>query len=224
MTTVRSLSIRLFSITAPLAFAACTTTTYVSPSPEARPGEPSASEDGGGAGDAQEAPSNSSDDRLYPAEVGRTWTYVGSDSSGSIPNTYTFTIKSKGTVDGRAAFTAGESYPSATDTYIEVNGDDVLFTYGNLGTWYPLMKSPVAEGASWTYELGGTRTQTWHSAGTQTVLAGTFSDCWRIDTRTTTMGPSDESYSIWCRGVGNVRSVTDFGSYQSKYELKKKNF
>jgi hypothetical protein len=60
----------------------------------------------------------------------------------------------------------------------------------------------------WTLTSSG-YTRTWHSAGTVSVPAGSFDDCWRVDQVGTN---NDNSTFTYCRGVGLVAEHTDDGS------------
>jgi hypothetical protein len=171
------------------------------------------------------------DTRLFPADTGRGWSWTVTQT-GMFGSTSTFTVTStvtgKGTVDGHSAWIvetdSGTSEKAVT--YADVQGDDELARDPNDTQWLPVTKSPVAEGKSWTYQNNGTFTQTWHSAGTTTVAAGTFDDCWRIDfTIAETSKPGDVRNAVYCRGVGLVKSDTTLASgYISRYELTAKTF
>ena len=95
-----------------------------------------------------------------------------------------------------------------------VNGDTTKLYYNIFGlVEYLYLDSPVSHGHTWNY-VGNTAT--WLDAGTVTVPAGTFTNCWRWQTNTPESG-----YGIYCRGVGLVRRF-----YPGYYDavLTSKNF
>jgi hypothetical protein len=185
-------------------------------------GDSSAEGDAGPGGEA----GGGGDTRLAPYEVGRTWTFTGSQTSQGVttPSTFTTTVAGQETYDGKSAFviTAG-----TVTSYASLDGDTTWVEYANTtGQWLPSTKAPVVDGASWTYVYSGTRTQTWHAVGPQTVQAGTFDDCWRIDyVVKETSQPGDVNYTILCRGVGEVlQEMSLSNGFQMHYELVSKSF
>jgi hypothetical protein len=138
-----------------------------------------------GAGDG-----GSASDALWPFSIGRTWTY---QITGICAGTFTRTVLQAGTVDGRSAFEV--SGCSENEWYAPGPGNEVDVDV--LGTWLTLIDPMIEDGHSWSY--GGYTTLTWKDAGTVTVPAGAFTDCW-------TAVPSSATYpaSTYCRGVGPV--------------------
>ena len=169
------------------------------------------------------------DDRLFPAEMGRTWTYAVEQVSQGQKSSYTSTttITGQQKIDGRDAWAFTSTLPTATTTsYADVQGDDIWIRSSGDPTWMHTAKAPVAEGASWTYSYYGTRQQTWHKVGAQTVGAGVFTDCWRIDyVVLETSKPGDVNYSVICRGVGTVLVELEISNgFKSRQELSAKSF
>jgi hypothetical protein len=95
------------------------------------------------------------------------------------------------------------------------------------------MQVDIYDGAVWQLYLDPTpekdkawtsqgNTYVWEDAGTVTVPAGTFSDCWSA--RQTQI--EGDSYTTYCRGVGPVRIYLAGGIVGSGYDavLTKKNF
>jgi hypothetical protein len=183
----------------------------------------------GSSGTSSGEPEPQKDTRLFPVEVGRSWTYVTEQISQGQKTTssLTQTITSKQTVDGKNAYVFTTSQQSGTYTsYVDVQGDDIFIRSANDNVWMQTAKAPVQEGATWTYSYHGTRKQTWHKAPKQTVDAGTFDDCWRLDYFITeTSKPTDVNYSIMCRGVGTVLVELKLSNgFQSHQELASKSF
>jgi hypothetical protein len=71
-----------------------------------------------------------------------------------------------------------------------------------------ILDAPVEEGHTWTYSFGGAGPQfVWHDAGTVTVPAGTFTNCWARAYVSQSL-----ARFIYCRGVGLIEvDDTDFG-------------
>jgi hypothetical protein len=119
-------------------------------------------------------------------------------------------------VVGRAATPEGDGWlydPTCeTQRFILVqNGDDITGYSENLTQRIEYMKTPVADGATWS-------SYRWQSVGSITVPAGTFQNCWRRVLVTATA----EDYVEFCRGVGLVRL---YGvAANRKLELANKNF
>ena len=169
--------------------------------------------------------------RFYPLEVGRTWSYTGSQTyQGQTTDTSVTTqITGMQLFDNRNAFVSVAQFATGSLTsYVDVeSADDTWIEYsGGSGQWLPETKAPVQEGASWTYYYSGTRMQTWHDVGQVTVAAGTFDDCWRIDYMVLeTSQPGDVNYAILCRGVGEVRAEMALSNgFTSHTELISRSF
>lgn len=163
-----------------------------------------------------------SDSRLFPADPGLSWTR--SVDRNGCPTTYhgtrtlTFTVKTH--LLGRDAilFHADDSPKPSTLAFA---GDDESILSEDGRRWELVMRGPVSDGDTF---VALSRMYTWHRAATQTVAAGTFADCWRLDDTT----PNERivlSYLIFCRGVGLVRSewVTESGAWERE-ELLSKSF
>jgi hypothetical protein len=171
------------------------------------------------------------DRRLFPAEIGRSWSYRGTATQNGVTQliNYSYDVPAIMLVAGRNAYVVQADWNGAlSSNYTLLSGDDdVLQNYPPDANWYPVLKGPAVEGGSWSYYYGGTRTQTWHAAGRVTVAAGTFDDCWRIDyTIAETSRPGDVNYQVVCRGVGSVKvEERIWATGQSvSYELVHKSF
>jgi hypothetical protein len=173
-----------------------------------------------------------SDLRFFPYQVGRTWSFTGSQTSQGHTTDASFTTQVVGqqTYDGRSAFVSVTQYIGGTSqtTYVDTDSaDETWGEYrGSAGQWLPFTRAPVQDGASWTYSYFGTRVETWHTEGEVTVVAGTFGDCWRIDEVVTESSqPGDINYSILCRGVGTVRTELSLSNgFSLRSELVSKSF
>ncbi len=177
------------------------------------------------AGDSQEARTTRGAGPLFPAALGYEWTYA-TTYTGSAPQTQTTRVTGRQTVDGRDAWVIETTWStSLVRRFAAIDGDDVVMSDTGQGDWFPHLKTPIAEGASWTYWYAGDRRQTWTEVGAQTVAAGTFEDCWRVDHFVSSMAPSDVNYFIMCRGVGHVLQVIKLANgYELHQELMSKSF
>ena len=173
------------------------------------------------------------DPRFMPCELGRSWSYTGSQTYQGTTTDESFTTQIIGQqpYDGRTAFVGQTQYVGgggSVTTYVDPEGaDDTWGEYsGDSAQWLPFTKGPVQEGVSWTYSYSGTRVQTWHAAGQVTVAAGTFDSCWRIDyVVVESSQPGDVNFTIVCRGVGSVRSeMTLSNGFSLTSELISKSF
>jgi len=86
-----------------------------------------------------------------------------------------------------------------------VNAADRMFMY---------LDTPVEEGHRWQDSVG--RSLSWHKAGSVTVPAGTYHDCWERRLASAT----ENGAVTFCRGVGQVRY--SMSSYSA--ELRSKSF
>ena len=159
------------------------------------------------------------DDRLYPIEVGRVWTYDVQSTYPSCPSgSRTTEVVGTTMVDGKMAYeTTGICGYS---TAITVEGDVVESKYEDY-PWFRMLDEPVEDGHSWTTTNGSaTFGMVYEDAGSVTTPAGTFDDCWRV--------VQDVSYQqdwVYCRGVGLVTStLVDLAGGQIIYELTAKSF
>jgi hypothetical protein len=156
---------------------------------------PDAAVDGSGSG--------SGSTMLYPLAVGDTWTFgVIAVGAGSIcaAGSHMQAVQSANAIGGRAAFqmTSFCTGITGTNNYATGPGDEIDFYYNT--SWLMLVDPTLAEGTSWPYFNS---TYHWHRAGTVTVPAGTYSDCW-----TAVQDVSYTAYLTYCRGAGLVRSYS----------------
>jgi hypothetical protein len=174
-------------------------------------GAPAAMVDAGGStgeGGRGGAPARLTAAALYPLAVGNRWSYAVTElttevrcSSDTVSD---ITVIDKEEVAGREAFLitgpcewSGEAHVAAVD--------DELQQF--LGTWEAALAMPVEPGHQWL--VMGMYLFEWRNAGSVTVPAGTFDDCWdRI-------APDEPGWSrTYCAGVGPVKEIAD------EYELR----
>jgi hypothetical protein len=158
------------------------------------------------------------DERIDPIEVGRSWTYDITDF-GTYPlcpaGVHSGTALATAMMDGKQAIEVQSACANAGAAYYVVDGDLVQVAVS--GAWLTALATPVQEGQTWSE---GSESFTWHSAGTVTVPAGTFDDCWSA-----TQNVAYSAYAIFCRGVGPVRWYTkDAQGDGYDAELTAKNF
>lgn len=141
-------------------------------------------------------PSSVSPLELEPLAVGNVWNYTLSVNtpevdceSGPGMRVVTKTLE----YQGRTAFEL-QRFCDSEPSYHSADGGDV---WQYLDGWYRNVAAPVAEGASWAFAPGFTLK--WSSAGSVTVPAGTFSNCWKRS-----VVEFDGSITF-CPGVGQVR-------------------
>jgi hypothetical protein len=129
------------------------------------------------------------------------------------PNPKT-TVVQPTTIEGKDGFEVDYfcTAPLASPLVLRSEGDLVEFNQGS--GWKTLLAPPVQDGASWAcFDAGQC---TWKSAGTVTVPAGTFSECWTV---TVDLGGADVRERTYCRGVGHVTShykALDGNGYDAK--------
>jgi hypothetical protein len=87
---------------------------------------------------------------------------------------------------------------AGTDYLAKGPGEEIHFYYQ--GSWLRVIAEPIQVGSSWDYF---NTSYTWQDAGSVTVAAGTFSDCW-----TAAQNVRYVAYQTYCRGVGMVRSYS----------------
>ena len=166
--------------------------------------------EGGGSADG-------GDDRIDPIVVGHRWTYDVT-VFGTYPicsaGSHDGVVLGERMLDGKQAFQVQSFCPGLGTVNYAVSGDVVQYDY--MTTWALALDAPVAEGHSWT---NGVDTFTWHSAGSVTVPAGTFADCWKA-----TQNVGYESYTVFCRGVGPVHWYTKNAGNGYEAILTAKNF
>jgi hypothetical protein len=161
--------------------------------------------------------SASSDPRLFPIAVGRSWTFatVAADGgTGSCTGTQTSTVVGPGATYAGQPSLRYRPVCSTTEVDLVGTGDKLLqYQIGGDGTAYLFHDEPVVDGHSWTYSAG--TTFVWRSAPPVTVPAGTFTECWNR-----VIEETPEYVVTYCRGVGPVRIV----AAQYRAELTAKNF
>lgn len=135
---------------------------------------------------------------LLPLAVGNSWTYSATTLSSGCDMPNQVDVISLEPYEGKMAFQltdscfdTGPSWLSVVDGTIQQFADE----------WRISIGAPVAEGSHWTYNPSVELE--WRSAGTVTVEAGTFQNCW---TRATVARPTDLERT-YCPGVGRVLDV-----------------
>ena len=159
------------------------------------------------------------DRRILPLAAGRSWTFLvvatgDGGASACALGTQTSSVLSEGTENNLPSFVYDPL--CAGDDVVLLGGGDRLQAHPTnaVDPLYVYLDTPIEEGHSWQDVAG--RTLTWHDAGTVTVPAGTFTDCW--DRQLTSNG--ENSAITFCRGVGQVRHA--FPTYTA--ELRSKSF
>lgn len=204
-------------LTSSLLAAACSSSTSSSPASDAPgPGdapstaedaasqEPSPTEpapDGGAPADASADGGGepAKDLRLYPLDVGRRWTWslvsVGAGYAICPPGTREAEVLEKATTAGKSAFLVRGYCTGVPATYLAEESGGVVGLYQ--GSWGTFLKLPPVEGAQWSYFNASYR---WEKAGTVTVAAGTFDDCWSAVQNVAYLNET-----TYCPGIGAVR-------------------
>ena len=160
------------------------------------------------------------DERIDPLALGRSWIYEVETREGGAPCTAGVQVSEVlgpgNTYDGSASL---RYKPLCTVTVADaiIEGDRFIGYVVDASPAVPLLvlDSPVEEGHAWAYSPGGQPTLVWHDAGTVTVPAGTFTDCWNRDNVNASPG-----HFTYCRGVG--LAAVDDPTY--KATLTSKNF
>lgn len=161
--------------------------------------------------------SGDNDERLYPLDVGRTWTYDVTSTYASCPAGMRDTrVVAATTTEGRPTFEVQGFCGLTGHTSIDGDRVDEYFDWGPTG-WMRALDEPVAAGHTWTTTNGSaTFTMTYSDAGT----VGSYTDCWKV-----TQNVSYTTYWIYCRGVGLVRyEMIDLGGGTIRAELRAKSF
>jgi hypothetical protein len=134
----------------------------------------------------------------------------------------TLAVTSANATNGRAAFQITTLCPPPTQLSVDSysvptpGGDEVDYDYQ--GAWTVSVDPTLVDGHSWPGAAG--ITLTWHRvAGSVSVPAGTFGDCWKRQSSQTS-----NSYDVFCRGVGIVISHFDLNGNGSEWKLTSKNF
>lgn len=134
---------------------------------------------------------------IDPIQLGYAWTY-----DVSILGTYAICKAGKSTgkvigqktVAGKNAFQVLSFCPGAGTSNYAVTGDKVEIEYQ--GAWILALDVPVEAGHTWS---NGVTNYVWEDAGSVTVPAGTFTQCWNAKESAV---PSN--VTTFCRGVGPV--------------------
>lgn len=179
-------------------------------------GDPATGPDGGPPGDGPGG-GGGGDDRLYPLEVGRTWTYDVTSTYASCPGgTRETRVTGTTTTEGRETFTVTGFCGSAGRTFVDGDLVEEYYDWGPTG-WWRSLDGTVADGHTWTTTNGSaTFTQTYDEVGS---VAG-HDDCWKV-----IQGVSYTSYWIYCRGVGLVSyEMIDLGGGTIRAELRATSF
>src|SRR5262245_26677400 len=152
--------------------------------------------------------------RIDPLELGRMWVFdVKAIDGGTITAGCTAGVETSSVVGPGAIHNGSPTvrYKPLCDNFLVdalVEGDKVTAFPVDGGTFSQgvVLDTPVEEGHTWNYAPTGPQF-VWHDAGTVTVPAGTFNQCWARGYAT-----GSEARFVYCRGVGLVElEDTDFG-------------
>ncbi|HEX7666803.1 MAG TPA: hypothetical protein VF407_19880 [Polyangiaceae bacterium] len=136
---------------------------------------------------------------IDPIAMGNAWTYdvtVAGSYSACTNGSSTSNVTQAATVGGKDGFLVSSFCASLGSFWYSVDGDRVYVYDGS--KWTVALDAPVQDGHTWT---GAGDTLVWKSAGSVTVPAGTFGDCFTAEDQA---APS--YYAVtFCRGVGPVK-------------------
>ncbi len=154
---------------------------------------------GGSSGDGGVAGSTQVplDQQIDPITVGRKWTYdviVYGNYAYCKQGVYSGETLSEKELAGRHSYQVQSLCPGAGVSSYSVDGDRVWLYYA--GSWALALDAPVEEGHTWS---NGLVNVSWEWAGSVTVAAGTFDDCWTAREQV-----ASEEFTIFCRGVGPI--------------------
>jgi hypothetical protein len=141
------------------------------------------------------------DERIDPLDIGRTWSFkiIPNDGGTNTCDAQTSAVVGPGLpVDG-AATVRYQPFCTPFAVDVIVDGDRVTaYSFdGHFSGPQVIVDPPVEEGHTWT---GGAQF-IWHDAGTISVPAGTFTNCWARE-----IVGGGGTRNIYCRGVGLARS------------------
>jgi hypothetical protein len=151
-----------------------------------------------------ELPVNS--DGLQPLGVGKSWTYSvsqinSSTQCGSGNRTVTQTINTKGSLAGQTAYNLSALCPGQAEQQLAFDGQRVLVYASN--QWMPALDTPPVDGHAWPSD----QRYYWSYAGTVSVSAGKFTNCWTRQVDQT----NNNIYQTFCPGVGKVVDHSEQG-------------
>jgi hypothetical protein len=158
-----------------------------------------------------------SDDRLYPLEVGRSWTYDVTSTYPSCPGGQRETrVLGAATMDGRPTLQVRSFCGLAGTTSVSGNRVEEYYDWGPTG-WMRALDEPVVAGHTWTTTNGSaTFTMSYSPAGT----VNGYSDCWKVS-----QNVAYTSYWIYCRRIGLVRyEIVDLAGGTIRAELRAYSF
>lgn len=140
---------------------------------------------------------------LKPLAVGNTWTYDVVDSA-AVPacelGVHETRIDATMEILGRTAYV--ERFfcsPAGGPTFLSVSDGQIDQVAGD--EWRPQLAAPVEDGAAW--QFAPNVTLRYRRAGTITVPAGTFDDCWER------IRDGAAQVVTYCKDVGLVRQELD---------------
>lgn len=176
-----------------------------SPSPDAAAGGPptgqapvsDAGRDAGNGG-------ASNDDRMYPFEVGRSWTYRVDSDYGSCPTGQTsFNISPNPRSTGKIALPCRRPVATSEERTLLItyapDGDvlDVKLDWNAFRVWMRYLDTPVQDGHTWETTNGSaTFDMKYRRLGSVRVAAGKIEDCWEVAQQA-----SITQRWVYCRGV-----------------------
>lgn len=153
------------------------------------------------------------DPRLYPLEVGRTWTYAVTSTYASCPGgTKEMRVLAKGMREGRETYEVRGFCGLTGNTSIEGDRVEEYYDWGPTG-WMRALDTPVMDGHTWTTTNGSA---TFGMRYSTTSVAG-HDECWKV-----TQQVSYTTYWIYCRGAGLVKyEMIDLSGGTIRAELMK---
>ncbi len=155
----------------------------------------------GGAGSGGGGSTGISPATLFPLASGNSWTYDVTLSTADTlceAGTHQVTATGPATYEGKQAFAVTDLCGGADAHFAIENGEVSEWVEG---FWATALKAPVEEGPTWITD--GTSTFSWKKAGSVTVAAGSFQNCWERSS-------SDQLQftKTFCPEVGLVKATT----------------
>ena len=150
--------------------------------------------------------------QLFPLAVGNRWTYQVTSTAADCPSgSHDASIVGTMTEGNETAFDFRDYCEDSSPTYLRAANDEVLEYQVD---WARSLAQPVQDGYSWMFTQNFTLT--WHAAGTVTVPAGTFQNCWdRLS-----MSGATLVTKTYCPDVGPVKESGFEDVVLTSYSLK----
>jgi hypothetical protein len=153
-----------------------------------------------------------------PYQVGQKWAYDVVCTAANCPNgekAFSTAVVSEQFLGGKHAFKIVTTFGSWAQESWSISQDDVFLSFDEtLGTWKTWDPTPIVDNRTWIHE--GKTTYTWRKIGPYTVKAGTFVDCWKLESMDELI---TDGYSIACKDVGTILSYGHTATYDYRMEL-----